>query len=165
MAKFKVESLADFSEHWQTAAQWSYVAWQHEFPSDTVQTYLDMYALAASQPTNRLVEVYAAISKDNELLGLATLIDDDELPDANEPGPWLAAVFVKSDMRKFGIGSALVQRVVDRAVELNYPTLYLYTEFAENWYITKGWTKIRSTLFLGLLHTVMRLELPEIKAS
>ncbi len=165
MAKFKVESLADFSEHWQTAAQWSYVAWQHEFPSDTVQTYLDMYALAASQPTNRLVEVYAAISQDNELLGLATLIDDDELPDANEPGPWLAAVFVKSDMRKFGIGSALVQRVVDRAVELNYPTLYLYTEFAENWYITKGWTKIRSTLFLGLLHTVMRLELPEIKAS
>ena len=165
MAKFKVESLADFSEHWQTAAQWSYVAWQHEFPSDTVQTYLDMYALAASQPTNRLVEVYAAISQDNELLGVATLIDDDELPDANEPGPWLAAVFVKSDMRKFGIGSALVQRVVDRAVELNYPTLYLYTEFAENWYITQGWTKIRSTLFLGLLHTVMRLELPEIKAS
>ena len=165
MAKFKVESLADFSEHWQTAAQWSYVAWQHEFPSDTVQTYLDMYALAASQPTNRLVEVYAAISQDNELLGLATLIDDDELPDANEPGPWLAAVFVKSDMRKFGIGSALVQRVVDRTIELNYPTLYLYTEFAENWYRTKGWTKIRSTLFLGLLHTVMRLELPEIKAS
>ena len=165
MAKFKVESLADFHEHWQTAAQWSYAAWRHEFPSDTVQTYLDMYALAASQPTNRLVEVYVAISNDNELLGVATLIDDDELPGANEPGPWLAAVFVKSDMRKFGIGSALVQRVIDRAVELNYPTLYLYTEFAENWYRTKGWTKIRSTLFLGLLHTVMRLELPEIKAS
>ncbi len=68
MAKFKVESLADFPENWQTAAQWSYVAWQHEFTSDTVQTYLDMYALAASQPTNRLVEVYAAISNDNELL-------------------------------------------------------------------------------------------------
>lgn len=165
MAKFKVESLADFPEYWQTAAQWSYVAWRHEFPSDTVQTYLDMYALAASQPTNRLVEVYAAISNDNELLGVATLIDDDELPGANEPGPWLAAVFVKPESRKFGIGSALVQRVVDRAVELNYPTLYLYTEFAENWYLTKGWTKIRSTLFLGLLHTVMRLELSELRAS
>lgn len=165
MAKFKVESLAVSPEHWQTAAQWSYVAWQHEFPSDTVQTYLDMYALAASQPTNRLVEVYAAISNDNELLGVATLIDDDELPDANEPGPWLAAVFVKPESRKFGIGSALVQRVVDRAIELNYPTLYLYTEFAESWYITKSWTKIRSTLFLGLLHTVMRLELSELPAS
>lgn len=165
MAKFKVESLADFPEHWQNAAQWSYAAWQHEFPSDTVQTYLDMYSFAATQPTNRLVEVYAAISQDNELLGVATLIDDDELPDANEPGPWLAAVFVEPGSRKFGIGSALVQRVVDRATELNYPTLYLYTEFAENWYVTKGWTKIRPTLFLGLLHTVMRLELPEIRAS
>lgn len=118
-----------------------------------------MYSFAATQPTNRLVEVYAAISQDNELLGVATLIDDDELPDANEPGPWLAAVFVEPGSRKFGIGSALVQRVVDRATELNYPTLYLYTEFAEDWYVTKGWTKIRPTLFLGLLHTVMRLEL------
>ena len=158
MTKYKVVALCEHPTHWQQAAQWSFDAWQHEFPSDTVQTYLDQYALAASKPT-RLIEIYAAISEQNQLLGVATLIDDDELPDAPEPGPWLAAVFVTPTERKVGIGSALVKHIVRRARELNFATLYLYTEFAEDWYQQKDWTKIRDTEFLGLQHTVMRLRL------
>ena len=93
MISFKVVSLAEHPHHSQTAAEWSYPAWHHEFPSDTVQTYLDQYALAASEP-EELIEVYAATDSHDNLLGVATLVDDDELPDAPEPGPWLAAVFV-----------------------------------------------------------------------
>ena len=158
MTKYKVVALCEHPTHWQQAAQWSFDAWQHEFPSDTVQTYLDQYALAASKP-ERLIEIYAAISEQNQLLGVATLIDDDELPDAPEPGPWLAAVFVTPTERKVGIGSALVNHIVRRARELNFATLYLYTEFAEDWYQQKDWTKIRDTEFLGLQHTVMQLRL------
>jgi len=155
---FKVASLAEHPHHWQLAALWSFEAWQHEFPSDTVQTYLDQYALAASKP-KRLIEIYAAISEQNQLLGVATLIDDDELPDATEPGPWLAAVFVTPAERKDGIGSALVNHIVRRARELNFATLYLYTEHAEDWYQQKNWMKIRDTEFLGLQHTVMQFRL------
>ncbi len=158
MNSFKVVSLAEHPHHWQTAAEWSFAAWQHEFPTDTVQTYLDQYSLAASKP-EKLIEIFAAIDSDDNLLGVATLVDDDELPDAPEPGPWLAAVFVAPDARKFGVGSALVERVVSRTRELNYSTLYLYTEHAQIWYRDKGWTKIRDTVFLGLHHTVMQLDL------
>ena len=158
MTKYKVVALCEHPTHWQLAARWSFDAWQHEFPSDTVQTYLDQYSFAASKP-ERLIEIYAAISDQNQLLGVATLIDDDELPDATEPGPWLAAVFVTPTERKVGIGSALVNHIVHRARELNFATLYLYTEFAEDWYQQKDWTKIRDTEFLGLKHTVMQLRL------
>lgn len=158
MLKFKVESIAQSVHHWQQAAQWSFDAWRHEFPSDTVQTYLDQYALAASDDS-RLVEIFAATSQDDELLGVATLIDNDELPDATEPGPWLAALFVKPEARNSRIGSALVTSVVNRARGLGYSKIYLYTEHAENWYLTKGWVKLRDTIFLGLHHTVMQLEL------
>lgn len=158
MISFKVVALAEHQHHWQTAAEWSFAAWQHEFPSDTVQTYLDQYALAASKP-EKLIEIYAAIDSDDKLLGVATLVDDDELPDAPEPGPWLAAVFVAPDARKFGAGSALVDRVVSRTRELDHSKLYLYTEHAQAWYLNKGWTKIRDTVFLGLHHTVMQLDL------
>ena len=158
MISFKVVALAEHPHHWQTAAEWSFAAWHHEFPTDTVQTYLDQYSLAASKP-EKLIEIYAAIDSDDNLLGVATLVDDDELPDAPEPGPWLAAVFVAPDARKFGVGSALVERVVSRTRELNYSTLYLYTEHAQAWYRDKGWTKIRDTVFLGLHHTVMQLDL------
>ncbi|MFM7819704.1 MAG: GNAT family N-acetyltransferase [Actinomycetota bacterium] len=158
MNSFKVVALAEHRRHWQTAAEWSYRAWQHEFPSDTVQTYLDQYAFAASKP-ERLIEVFAAISDGDDLLGVATLVDDDELPDAPEPGPWLAAVFVRPEARKAKIGSSLVNAAVERARELGYPTIYLYTEHAQNWYLEKGWQKVRDTVFLGQHHTVMRLEL------
>ncbi len=158
MISFKVVVLAEHPHHWQTAAEWSFAAWHHEFPTDTVQTYLDQYSLAASKP-EKLIEIFAAIDSDDNLLGVATLVDDDELPDAPEPGPWLAAVFVAPDARKFGVGSALVERVVSRTRELNYSTLYLYTEHAQIWYRDKGWTKIRDTVFLGLHHTVMQLDL------
>ena len=158
MISFKVVALAEHPHHWQTAAEWSFAAWHHEFPTDTVQTYLDQYSLAASKP-EKLIEIFAAIDGDDNLLGVATLVDDDELPDAPEPGPWLAAVFVAPDARKFGVGSALVERVVSRTRELNYSTLYLYTEHAQIWYRDKGWTKIRDTVFLGLHHTVMQLDL------
>lgn len=158
MICFKVESLVEHPHHWQLAAQWSFEAWMHEFPSDTVQTYLDQYSLAASEP-EELIEVFAAIDSQDNLLGVATLVDDDELPDAPEPGPWLAAVFVKPEARNSQIGSELVTNVVDRARELGYQKIYLYTEHAEDWYRKKGWIKIRDIVFLGLHHTVMQLEL------
>ncbi|CAB4795750.1 unannotated protein [freshwater metagenome] len=158
MNSFKVASLAEHPHHWQTAAEWSFEAWKHDFPSDTVQTYLDQYALASTK-SEELLEVFAAIDSQDDLLGVATLVDDDELPDAPEPGPWLAAVFVTPDARKFGVGSALVEHVVNRARELGYPKIYLYTEHQELWYASKGWSKIRDIIFLGLHHTVMQLEL------
>jgi N-acetylglutamate synthase-like GNAT family acetyltransferase len=158
MISFKVVSLAEHPHHWQTAAEWSYEAWQHDFPSDTVQTYLDQYALAQSKP-EQLLEVFAAVTDKDQLLGVSTLVHDDELPDAPEPGPWLAAVFVTPDARKLGVGSALVQQVVNRARELDYPKIYLYTEHQENWYASTGWVKIRDIIFLGLHHTVMHLDL------
>ncbi len=158
MISFKVVALAEYPHHWQTAAEWSFNAWHHEFPSDTVQTYLDQYKLAASKPET-LIEIYAAIDIEDNLLGVATLVDDDELPDAPEPGPWLAAVFVAPDSRKFGVGSTLVDHVVNRARDLKFSRLFLYTEHAQAWYQTKGWTKIRDTIFLGLHHTVMQIDL------
>jgi N-acetylglutamate synthase-like GNAT family acetyltransferase len=158
MISFKVVALAEHPHHWQTAAEWSFAAWHHEFPSDTVQTYLDQYALAQSKP-EQLLEVFAAVTDKDQLLGVSTLVHDDELPDAPEPGPWLAAVFVTPDARKLGVGSALVQHVVNRARELDYPKIYLYTEHQENWYASTGWVKIRDIIFLGLHHTVMHLDL------
>lgn len=158
MISFKVIALAEHPHHWQTAAEWSFEAWKHDFPSDTVQTYLDQYALAASE-SEELLEVFAATDSHGNLLGVATLVDDDELPDAPEPGPWLAAVFVTPSAREFGVGSALVEHVVNRARELGYPKIYLYTEHQELWYASKGWTKIRDIVFLGLHHTVMQLDL------
>jgi uncharacterized protein (DUF952 family)/GNAT superfamily N-acetyltransferase len=142
--------------HWNLAAELSHRAWRHEFPHDTVQTYLDQYA---AMDSTRPVEVYAAISEFDELMGLATLVDDDELPDSREPGPWIAAVYVETNFRRKGIGAALVRHAERRARLLGYPNVYLYTEDKSAWYEKAGWQAVRPSILNDLPITVMRLDL------
>ncbi len=154
----RIVPLAEHPELWNLAASWSLTAWRHEFPNDTEQTYLDQYAMARN-PEGRLIEVYAAITAQGSLRGLATLVDDDDLPGATEPGPWLAAVFVHESARREGIGSQLVDHVTNRARHLAHHELFLYTEHSVEWYRNKGWTVVRETTLNALPHTVMRKSL------
>jgi len=155
LTAFSIIPIKQVPHHHDHAAQLSLDAWKHDFPEDTLQTYLDMFT-ATGTYANRFVEVFAAINQAEELLGLATLVDDDELPGAIEPGPWLAAVFVVPEARKLGVGSALINHVVNRSRELGYSEMFLYTEDQQEWYQKRGWTYTRDTLLNDMKHVVMR---------
>ena len=155
LTAFSVTHIKEVPHLHQQAAEMSRHAWKHDFPEDTLQTYLDMFT-ATGTYANRLVEVFAAINQADELLGLATLVDDDELPGATEPGPWLAAVFVVPEARKLGVGSALIDHVVSRSRELGYSEIFLYTDHQQKWYEKRGWTYTRDTLLNDMKHVVMR---------
>jgi len=155
---FTVVNIADAKQHWQRAAELSVNEWKEIFTEDSVQTYLDLYSKAGTY-AGRLVETYVALSADDELVGMATLVDDDELPNAPEPGPWLAAVLTLPAHRGIGVASAVVQRIVRQAHELGIPALYLYTSDQQQWYANKGWIPLRETELNGIAHTVMTLRL------
>ena len=155
---FSVVNIADAKQHWQRAAELSVNEWKEIFTEDSVQTYLDLYGKAGTY-AGRLVETYVALSADDELVGMATLVDDDELPNAPEPGPWLAAVLTLPAHRGSGVASAVVQRIVRQAHELGIPALYLYTSDQQQWYANKGWIPLRETELNGIAHTVMTLRL------
>ena len=93
---------------------------------------------------------------DDEFLGTASLIVDDELPGATEPGPWLAAVYVVESHRNRGVGSSLVRAMTARAVDLGCTPVYLYTESGRSWYETMGWQVVRSATLADHEVTVMR---------
>ena len=158
LTAFSIIPIKQVPHHHDHAAQLSLDAWKHDFPEDTLQTYLDMFT-ATGTYADRLVEVFAALNQTDELLGLATLVDDDELPGATEPGPWLAAVFVVPEARKLGVGSALVDHVVSRSRELGYAEIFLYTEYQDQWYQKKGWSYLRDTLLNDIEHVVMQISL------
>jgi len=155
---FSVVNIADAPHHWQRAAELSVTEWKKYFPNDTAQTYFDLYGLTG-QYDGHFAETYVAINANDELLGMATLVDDDELPESNEPGPWLAAVLTLPSTRLNGIGSTLVQRIVQRAHQLGHHELFLYTSDRQDWYANKGWLPIRETPLNGITHTVMSLPL------
>jgi uncharacterized protein (DUF952 family)/GNAT superfamily N-acetyltransferase len=155
---FSVVNISHAPRHWQRAAELSVTEWMKYFPNDTVQTYFDLYGLTG-QYEGHFAETYIAVNPEDELFGMATLVDDDELPESNEPGPWLAAVFTLPSTRCNGVGSTLVQQVVQRAHQLGHANLFLYTSDQQEWYAKKGWIPIRETPLNGIAHTVMRLPL------
>lgn len=157
-ALFNLKSLGRCPQHWNTAAEWSLAAWAYEFPSDTLQTYLQQYEEIAHS-TSGIPDVVAAISPNDELLGIATLTFDDELPDALEPGPWLAAVYVSPQSRRIGVGQAITMWVAARAQMLGFPALHLYTEDKRAWYEDMGWQYCRMSVINGLPVSVMALAL------
>ena len=153
---YSVVNIADATQHWQRAAELSVTEWKEIFTEDSVQTYIDLYGQTGTY-AGRFVETYVAISAQDELIGMATLVDDDELPNAPEPGPWLAAVLTVPNNRAQGVASAVVQRIVQRAHELRLPAIYLYTSDQQQWYANKGWKPLRETELNGIAHTVMCL--------
>lgn len=155
---FTVHNIAQTPQHWGEAAQWGFEAWAHEFPNDTVQTYLDLYS-HSDGTSGRLAETYVAIDSSNILLGCVTLIDDDELPGATEPGPWVAALFVHPKARERGVANALLSHLVSRAQQLGFKQLFLYTEDKQSWYEQKGWRYLRSSHLNQLPHVVMQLNI------
>jgi uncharacterized protein (DUF952 family)/GNAT superfamily N-acetyltransferase len=155
---FSVVNISHAPQHWQRAAELSVTEWMKYFPNDTVQTYFDLYGLTG-QYEGHFAETYIAVNPEDELFGMATLVDDDELPESNEPGPWLAAVLTLPSTRLNGVGSTLVQQVVQRAYQLGHHELFLYTSDQQEWYTKKGWIPIRETPLNAIAHTVMRLPL------
>lgn len=148
-----VTTMADDDGIRRVVAEWSIAEWGDDFPADTIDTYLDLYA-ASARDANELPVVFVAMDGDDPV-GTATLVADDELPDATEPGPWLAATYVTVGARGNGVGAVLVSTVENEARRLGHDTLYLYTHDAHYWYARQGWTPLREAVLTGRTVTVM----------
>lgn len=148
----KVVLMPHNGDMWTTAARWCLDEWGDVWPQDTLETYEEHYRHTSEDP-HHLPLVLAAI-EDNELKGVVTLIDDDELPDSTE-SPWLAACFVEPTSRNKGIGKELVKAVERKAKEMGHQNLHLYTWSEQVWYAKRGWTPLRTITFAGRQTTVM----------
>lgn len=136
----------------QVAASTCVQYWRRDFPLDTEQWYLTLYAESLESSTLPVV----LVAHDNgEFVGTASLIEDDELPDAHEPGPWVAAVFVRDDYRQRGIGTQLVRQLVEQAAVRDIEKIYLYTENGMRWYESMGWSTERNATLSDHEVTVM----------
>jgi len=127
-----------------TGAQWAFDDWKETDPDDNIQWYLDVYSESEIDPLSLPISLMA-IADNGELVGVACVVLDDALPDANEPGPWVAAVFVNLEYRGRAIGKKLVTEAVRRARELGHSDVYLYTRHVAHWYETFGWERVRET--------------------
>jgi len=99
-------------------------------------------------------EGYSITISAGRLIGSAALVqsDMDIKPDLS---PWIAAVYVKEDFRRQGIATQLIGRCEREALLSNVNVLYLYTEFASEFYETLDWCHMERCVYKGVTVDVM----------
>lgn len=137
-----------------TVARWLVEEWRHLFPDDDIGWYLGVWMRADATGSNPPHAVVALLN--GEVVGTASMVHDDELPGAIEPGPWIAAVYVVPEHRGIGAGRAMMHELMSRRTG----PLWLYTENETAWYESMGWRAVRRTVVNGHPVTVMTLDGP-----
>lgn len=100
----------------------------------------------------------AAIENEN-VLGIASVISEDEVTGWEGKGWWLANVLVLPEYRNRGIGKKLVNQAVEIARSSRAIDLHLVTDTAQAWYLEQGWASIGTGDVHGHSITIMRLDL------
>lgn len=134
MGAMNLEYLEHHARHIPALARWHHDQWSYLNPQRTLAERAER--LQTHLGGRQMPTTVVAIDGDS-LLGSASLIDSD-LPTRTDLSPWLASVYVPQEHRRRGIGSALVQRIVEEAEALEYEKLYLFTMDQERLYAGLG---------------------------
>ena len=132
----RIEYLADHEKRIPTLARWHHGQWGYLNPGVAIEEYVSH--LRKHLGRMQIPTTFVALSNE-DLLGSASLVEYD-MTTRMDLFPWLASVFVAPEYRNRGVGSALVERVVEEAMALEIPVLYLFTPDREGFYARMGWS-------------------------
>ena len=150
----QIDYLANHSELIPTIAQWQHEEWGKFRPDKTINWRIKN--LCKQTDPAAIPLTFAAFSELGPV-GSASLVWHD-MPERQELSPWLASVFVHAQHRNQGIGSNLVNRVVEKANALNFPILYLFTFDKVNLYKDLGWEFMEQLDYLAHEVTIMKID-------
>jgi len=152
--------LADHPQHIPTLAAWHHDQWGALSESSS----LEKREASLRQDANycQIPTAFVAIETDETghetVLGSASLIEND-LTTRPELTPWLASVYVDQAHRRKGVGSRVVQRIMEEAATLGFETLYLITPDQQNFYTHLGWSELETVHYRGEDVTIMRTKM------
>lgn len=157
MSEIIIENLATCPELVDQVAGY----WQAEWSSDkgptgfetqkrsiekNLNTHKAPFILVAYTEPNTLRACLPAGKRESRsLVGTAALFlhDLDSRPDLS---PWMGGIFTAPEYRGRGIAKNLIEKVLCKAQELGYHTIYLHTEHTAGLYTKLGWQKLCDTI-------------------
>ena len=135
-----------------TLASWHHAEWSHLNSGMTLEDRLEMMELYLSD--SPIPSTFVCIDK-NKPIGSAAVIEHD-MDTHKELSPWLASVFVKPEFRNQGIGSRLIQHVMQYTKQLGIDEFYLFTEDKEDFYSNLGWIPLFEETYRNVEVIVMK---------
>ena len=150
----EIKSLKEHPEFIPTLAKWQHDQWAYLNPGDSVEKRISWRE--SEIKSDDIPQTFVAVSG-STLLGSAGLVPHD-METRMDLTPWLASVYVATEHRKQGIGSALVRHVVQEAGRRGYKTFYLFTPDQQALYAGLGWTSLERTEYHGYDVEIMKID-------
>ncbi len=129
-----IDYLKHHPQHAATIARWIYDEWC----SREGMTFEDVLQRTLGCANDDRIPLTLVAIDGDACVGTVSLFVTDlgARPDLT---PWLAALYVAPERRNQGVGSALIEALLDIARRLGVTRLYLHTETAAPFYARRGW--------------------------
>ena len=153
-SEIRIKHLGEHEEAIPEIVSWVYAEWGYRIPGVTAEKVTTSYEKRLT--AHRIPETLIALV-DEQIVGTASIVHHD-MSTRMELSPWLAAVYVKSEFRGQGIGSKLVQAIMDESALLGVKRLFLFTPDRASFYVRLGWQVMEETEYRGEQVTIMEYQ-------
>lgn len=140
---FHLTFLADYPQFAPTVAAWIFNEWGHQDPENSLEKCI---ALQRSRLNTKTPPIALVGLLDGKPIACSSIIIR-ELDPFPQYMHWLGSVYVLSEFRNQGIGSAVVETSSQIAADLGLRELFLYTHSHENFYTQLGFMPFEQRLF------------------
>ncbi len=147
----EIKYLKDYKEWIPTIAKWFYNEWGDMHPDLDVNKIITRL----QKRTNVDKIPVAVVAVENEIVVGTASLKESDMDIRMQYSPWLASVYVCKDCRKRGVGTRLVEAIVDKAKMLGVEKLNLYTPDAQDFYAQLGWRLLEKAKYHGKNVTIM----------
>lgn len=152
----RVENISKHPDTIPVLAEWHFDQWSDLYPDDTLESFT---ADLRESLTDAVVPSTWVLLDDNDVCwGSASIIEQDMTTNL-ELGPWLASVYIHSDLRGQRLGQLVVKTVMEEAAKAGLKELYLFTPGQEYFYQTLSWQTLKHERYQGQDVAIMRAEL------
>ena len=151
----KIDFLGNYLEFIPKLAELHFNEWNHLSPDMTVEDR----AIKLNEISQSIDVPFMLVAvENNQLIGSAALVYED-METRKDLSPWLAAVFVKPELRNKGIGTKLITSIEHEAKIRRIAELFLYTEHARRLYSRLGWHDLEECEYQGVDVVIMDKQL------
>jgi GNAT superfamily N-acetyltransferase len=150
-SQIRIEHLGSHVHALQKIVSWVHAEWGPLMPDTPYSKMVSQFKERLSP--HKIPETFVALRRD-EIVGTASIVPHD-MSTRMDLSPWLAAVYVPSEYRGMGIGSALVRAAIDEARYVGLERFYLITPDRVSFYTRLGWVELEKAEYRGENVTIM----------
>ncbi len=145
--------LADYPEWVPVITGWFYDQWYDLYVNRSM-TLKDAESSIAERCNYDKIPLTLVSVKNDKVIGTICLKQFD-MDTRKDLSPWLAGLYVATEHRCNGVGSLLVEGLIEKTIALDISKLYLYTPDAEDFYRKLGWQTLEQTEYLEHKVTIL----------